>query len=149
MADMATIKKWSLCRPRRSNWLSRFVNGAVVRRVTYFDPENHRQAEGETFFFPAFYKHHCFQHEHEVRAIMLPNTPPSFGNDEERGGRDVAISVSDLVSAVFVSPYADDWFLDAVKDVARLGGLEVPVRFSPLRGLIARDPEVAMKAGGA
>lgn len=124
-------------------------HGAFVRSVTYFDPANHPPPDGETFFFPGFYKHHCFQHEREVRAIMLPKTPPPFGNAEERGGRGVAISVNELVSAVFVSPYADDWFLDAVQDVARLGGLEVPVKFSPLRGLIARDREVGMKAGGA
>jgi hypothetical protein len=110
-------------------------HGVFVSGVTYFDPENHPPPDGETFFFPAFYKHHCFQHEREVRAIMLPRTLPLY-EGEQCGGRDVPISVSGLVNSVFVSPYADDWFLDAVQDVARLGGLDVPVTFSPLRGLI-------------
>lgn len=95
--------------------------------------------------FDAFmHKRHSYEHEHEVRLVMM-DLPVRAQPAEEAdsvadllapspAGVRVPANLSDLIAEVRVSPTAPAWLYDAVVAVTRRFGLESPVRQSDLAG---------------
>jgi hypothetical protein len=81
---------------------------------------------------PFMYKRKSFEHEHEVRAVILTSPYP-----EKVGGQPftpkeitskvmgwpVKVSLEDLLERVYIAPTAPDWFYRAVEAVTRKYGL--------------------------
>ena len=88
---------------------------------------------------PIMYKRKSFEHEREVRAIML-EIPPSGGEGFVVGavpsvyevGAYHEVDTSMLIKEVLVPPYAEDWFTELVRATAETFKLGAPVRKSSL-----------------
>lgn len=94
----------------------------------------------DNLFAPFLNKRKSFEHENEVRAIMVEIPSSEHGLDLSRDICDVGVyhevDVPTLIHEVVVSPFAPDWFLELVKSVAVRYELAVPVR----RSLLAEMP---------
>jgi len=74
-------------------------------------------------------KRRSYDYEHEVRLVVLSDTPVA-------GGQQIACSLDDLVESIFVAPSAPEWFVDAVVGV--LATFETG--WEPRQSDLARDP---------
>ena len=97
-------------------------------------------------FWPFFFKRHSFEHERELRAVILdvPLAPASDEADEMEFiadltlpspvGKPVPVDLSTLMERVYVSPGATEWFRELVQSVCANYGLSVVVEPSALTG---------------
>jgi streptogramin lyase len=74
-------------------------------------------------------KRSSYEHEREVRLVILSDTPVA-------GGQQVACSLDRLVDAIYISPSAPRWFYDVVSSVLARYDRAWEIRQSDL----ARDP---------
>ena len=99
-----------------------------IGRVTYVDYDA-QVIPTDNVLYPFFHKRRGFEHEREVRAIVIDFTattePPEVGAYFE-------VDLSTLVTEIIVAPYADDWFVELVRSVAAKYGLDTVVRKSHL-----------------
>ena len=99
---------------------------------TTFIPENDA-------FKPIMYKRNSFEHEREVRAVIL-EIPPSSDEGFIVGrkpsvyevGAYHEVDASMLIKEVLVPPYAEDWLTELVQTTAETFKLGAPVRKSSL-----------------
>jgi hypothetical protein len=74
-------------------------------------------------------KRRSYDYEHEVRLVVLSDTPVA-------GGQQITCSLNELVESIYVAPNAPPWFFDAV-----LGVLETfETGWEPRQSDLARDP---------
>ncbi len=86
-------------------------------------------------FAPYFYKRSSFQHEREVRGVILPfigDTSQSILGNQKTFALPVPIDCKSFVKAVYVSPYAPGWFEDVLKETCRRFGFNFDVKRSDL-----------------
>lgn len=77
---------------------------------------------------PFLRKRYHFEHEREVRAIVVSQLPL----EEHDSGMSLPVDLSTLVHEVVVSPLAQNWLAELVKSVATKYGLAAPVIASSL-----------------
>jgi len=111
-----------------------------LRAVRYLDYRTESWGE-PTLFSPAFHKRRSFEHEREVRAVVVRPTYEDLrtGRADREGtpsGRGVAVpvAVDTLVEKVVVSPGAPGWFVDLVASLSHRLGLERVPLVSDLAG---------------
>lgn len=107
-----------------------------VGKVNYIDYQNYVIPQ-DNFLHPYLHKRKSFEHENEVRAIMMCFPPLAEKNmdlslDTVHAGRYCKVNISSLVQEVVVSPYAEDWFLELVVSISNNYGLSAPVHRSSL-----------------
>lgn len=79
------------------------------------------------------FKHEAYKYEAEVRIVV-----PKQDDTWESNPSDLRLPMSDLnalLRSVVVSPEAEDWFCELVKDISRKYGVTVPIRRSQLTSL--------------
>ena len=78
---------------------------------------------------PFFFKRKSFEHEREVRAVILDLDDENIQNFSPRYdvGNYYEVDISILIHEVVVAPYAQDWFLELVQSVADRYKLKAPV----------------------
>lgn len=108
--------------------------------VQYIDYENAEIPDGN-IFYPFLNKRKSFEHEHELRAVILEIPNPSrdriiwdAGPPDDGIWKPVALG--ELVETVFVAPSAAPWFVDLVKSV--VGRYELT--FDVVRSSLEAEP---------
>lgn len=103
-----------------------------IGRVSYVDYD-------ETFFTSDsyfWYKRKSFEHEREVRAMVIADDDlrKKMVEDYKRGTIvvNLPVDLEVLIQNVYVSPYADVWFRDLVADELKQCNLEKQVLYSSL-----------------
>jgi hypothetical protein len=114
------------------------VNPCVyIGKVLYIDYAKAVMPEGNAFW-PFIHKRLSFEHERELRAVML-KSPPTRG--EGKGfnleapappGMAMPVDVERLVNHIFVAPSAPTWFRELVENVLARYSLKKPVDQSSL-----------------
>lgn len=86
-------------------------------KVKYINYEKDWIPESD-IYYPFIYKRLSFEHERELRAIFN-STEGELGNDFERteNGYWVKLNLQTLVQRIYVSPEAQDWFVELVERV--------------------------------
>jgi hypothetical protein len=77
--------------------------------------------------FPHFFKRKAFEHEREVRAVIIDQHA-----DPKVVGKTVGITPQSLILGVKVSPLCPSWFLEIVQDVTRKYELNADIAVSSL-----------------
>jgi len=96
--------------------------------VKYTDYEN--EIISEKYIFDRFlHKRNSFEHEKEVRAIIL-NT---HNNALSEMGLYVKVNLNLLINKIYVSPYSKKWFIELVQSVAKRYHLKADVVNSSLK----------------
>ncbi|GIN93302.1 hypothetical protein J22TS1_43530 [Siminovitchia terrae] len=89
---------------------------AVIRKVIYIDEDNHlvyAPPDNDPYSMINFFsiKKKYYKYEEEIRVILI---------DETDKKNTIKINkIEDLISKIYVSPFAEDWFLQLVKKVVR------------------------------
>ena len=107
-------------------------------RLRYVDYRTARMPR-ENVLWPLTFKRKSFEHEREVRALIVDYSRLSNALPEDlesvaipAGGLAVIVQVEDLVSEVLVSPSAPAWYAEAVLSATERLGLRFPVRVSEM-----------------
>jgi hypothetical protein len=95
--------------------------------VVSYDPSEMVRTYGTAS--ECFYKYPIFAGEKEVRLVTYSDRAPEVGR-----GVYVDVDLPRLVKKVFVSPDAEDWFVDLVKGVLSSASLAVDLHRTELRG---------------
>ena len=112
--------------------------GVYIGRINYVDYDTTFIPEGDAFR-PFMHKRKGFEHEREVRAVILELSPS--GSEGFIIGRQPSVyevgtyhevDTSVLIKEVVVPPYAEDWFTELVQATAETFQLGAPVRKSSL-----------------
>jgi hypothetical protein len=90
---------------------------------------------------PFMYKRKSFEHEHEVRAVILTSPyPEKVGGQQDTPedviskvtGWPVEVSLEDLLERAYIAPTAPDWFFEVVESVTKKYALSLEVERSSL-----------------
>jgi hypothetical protein len=105
-------------------------DGAFLGAVSYVDYEMDEMATAGNMLSPFMHKRPAFQYEHEVRAVLWPFnmkgtiTEPVADLALDRFPSPVALpavsipwKAEEVLDAVHISPYAEEWYRDAVAAV--------------------------------
>lgn len=96
---------------------------ATIGRVRYIDYDKEYPDIG----FPHFFKRRAFEHEREVRAVIL-----DMGTPVESEGKVVDVALDRLITAVRVSPLSPSWFRSVVQNVTATYDLDAEILVSSL-----------------
>lgn len=103
------------------------ANDIYIGQVRYLDYESvlERVPEEQNAYAPFVCKSVVYQHEHEVRAVLLDLVV--MGQDDTPRGRLVPVDLPSLVEHVTVSPLAPDWFESVVGETCKRFGYQFAV----------------------
>ncbi|MFC1917934.1 hypothetical protein ACFLXH_04700 [Chloroflexota bacterium] len=107
-----------------------------IGEVEYRDYFNQKISENN-FFSPFLHKRSSFEHEQELRAIILTYNKtkenlPNFKNPPSQDGISVPVDLGKLIQNIYVAPTSPKWFVELVKSVSKKYGLAKPVIQSEL-----------------
>jgi len=89
---------------------------------------------GSNFFAPFLHKRKSFEHEKELRALVLEYTRtkdglPNLSEPPSSDGIGVPVDLEKLIANIYVAPENPRWFLELVKSVTRKYGIKkIPVQ---------------------
>jgi hypothetical protein len=85
---------------------------------------------------PLVHKRKAFDHESEVRGIVLQSLPEDLASSNAARGIFVPTDIRTLVKEIYVSPNSTRVFLETVEGMAKQYGLECPI----IRSSLADEP---------
>ena len=118
-------------------------DGLIVGKVKYID-YRYEQIPETSFVYPFLYKRKSFEHERELRALIvrLPKEKDKNGGEVVKldssqetiqgDGIKVNVKLEQLIHAVYVSPTSKVWFKELVESILNEFGVNKPVSLSPL-----------------
>ena len=115
---------------------SKTEDNIYMGKVNYIDYE-HQVIENANLYSPFLYKRKSFEHERELRAIVIktPRMGPKgldFTIDTINTGILIPIQLSLLIERVYVSPDAPNWFTQLVQSIISKYNQNIPVTQSSL-----------------
>jgi hypothetical protein len=87
-----------------------------VGRIGYLDYETEWFPNGN-LFYPVMHKRRAFAHENEVRMLKLLHSHVPLESPIGPPGLQVPVDLESLVQAIYVTPYAQPWYAEAVEAV--------------------------------
>jgi hypothetical protein len=105
-----------------------------IGMVKYIDYRTERIPEINSLY-PFIYKRKSFEHEKELRAIILDWEREYLGKKRSsslKNGEYVSVNIKNLVEKVYVSPNSEEWYKKLVESVIKNYGLELTVEDSSL-----------------
>jgi len=94
-----------------------------IGKIEYVDYE-HAVIDWKNIFSPAMYKRKSYEHEKELRAIIM--------NGENVSGKLVSTDINVLIDRVHVAPNSQKWYYELVKKTVKRYGLDKEVIDSAL-----------------
>lgn len=106
-----------------------------IGKVAYIDYKTDWLPEGN-MFYPFLHKRKSFEHEQELRAIIMINpvtTGEQLNLDKEvvSRGEYIDVNLDMLIENVYVAPTAQDWFYNLVTSIMK--------RYDLKKGLVRSD----------
>jgi len=102
----------------------------LIGQVKYIDYKKERMEE-KCITDRFFYKRKSYEHEEEIRIILLKNLngelPSTIQAVETEGGVYVETQIDTLIEKVYVAPNSPDWFRELVKRILKLYGFHKEV----------------------
>jgi len=112
----------------------------LLGQMTYLDYETDKNPPPDELSL-LMRKRQAFEHEHEVRAVIVPHNRPRAANSGHRVPEDTVINVpwraNEHLEYIYVSPYAEEWYRDVVVAVLERFAPELVDRlqWSHMRGV--------------
>ncbi len=109
-----------------------------VGQVRYIDYE-HQVIEGDNALTPFIHKRKAFEHEKELRAVIVQPPPPGpkgldFGVETIQKGIPVPVDLHVLIQRVYIAPQAPAGLVDNIKSLIDKHGFKFHVSISGLSG---------------
>lgn len=105
-----------------------------IGSVTYIDYES-QGFPLDNLFYPAMHKRLSFAHEHEIRLVKTFSAYWGMQARESPPGVTIDWSAETTIEAIYVNPYAPEFYRDVVCSIMRrvMPALEPRVRWSQMR----------------
>ncbi len=149
--DTESAAMWEIClqsnegvaikstfRRLKDSFLSHKQDDIFIGKVKYIDYTREMIPKGY-IFNPFLYKRKSFEHERELRAVILKFASPQESVekpilyvDPKWFGIYVKTDLDRLIDAIVVSPSVPDWFIDLVSSIMKKYGLSKKVEQSEL-----------------
>lgn len=100
-----------------------------VGKVTYIDYEL-QFFPANNLYYPVMHKRLSFSHEQEVRAVKLLPEHVGTAPFESQPGQSIDWPTADVVHALYINPYAPEYYRDVVCSVVRALAPELEQRVS-------------------
>ena len=107
-----------------------------IGKVNYIDYE-HQVIEDANLYSPFIYKRKSYEHERELRAIVMK--PPPLGRkgldftvDTIDFGINIPVIIDALIESVYIAPSAPDWFGQLVESALKKYGYTFPINQSTI-----------------
>jgi hypothetical protein len=101
-----------------------------MSEVHYVDYKNDRIPDGN-INWPIIHKHKAYNYEKEVRLIyslpIKPGIEVDWSKEESPTGKSLPVDLSSLLEKVVISPYAEQWYIDLIKDICSKYELDKPI----------------------
>ena len=109
---------------------------AEISTVRYIDYKKSFLPD-TNLYIPFVYKRKSFEHEQELRAIILNIDSEVWKKgswpDAQAVSKNIKIDLNALVNRVYLAPYSEKWFEDIVRDVTKQYGFSnIKIHRSPL-----------------
>jgi hypothetical protein len=108
-----------------------------LTEIKYIDPETDFTGDPGNLNSPVLYKHKAYSFEDEIRLIHQVNTEDKFDYDwdseKNKSGKSLKINLDFLVDEVILSPFAQPWFFEMIKDLMDKYNLNKPLKYSILK----------------
>lgn len=78
--------------------------------VEYFDPSGESKWDWGTYLRRILHKRHFYEHENELRAVILSDD----GYDFNDSGASIKVDINILIENIFISPSAPKWIFELV-----------------------------------
>jgi len=91
-------------------------NDLYVGKIGYLDYETEWFPDGN-IFYPVMHKRRAFTHENEVRVLKLNDEHFTYESALGPLGLLVPIELESLIQAIYINPYAQPWYAEAVEAV--------------------------------
>ena len=97
------------------------IDDVMISEVYYYDHKNvgfqsEVAPESAWQIAPVIHKLKSFEHEREVRLIAIGSTPEK--------GISIEVDIVQLISEIWTSPQAEEYFVELIKSVVRQYGLD-------------------------
>ena len=103
--------------------------------VNYIDFNDYNNGTSNKVFLPyesIWYKRKSFAHEKEFRVVITDYRRPAFRD----WNKSIFVNLNQLIENIYISPEADSWFFELVKDIIRNRyNLDLNVKQSELNAL--------------
>lgn len=127
VAIQSTFKKFANC-------FHDVKEGVYIGTVNYVDYDSVIIPD-DNAFWPFVHKRKSFEHEKELRAIMM-KLPPGADSDwlkaQEIPGLEIQVDLEALIEKIHISPTAPLWFKDVVKSTCEKFNLNKEIQDSKL-----------------
>lgn len=104
-----------------------------MSEVHYIDYENDVIPDGNTNW-PIIHKHRAYEYENEVRLIhTLPfeaGIKYDWSKEELDTGKYLSADIDELIDEIIISPYAEQWYIDLIKDICGKYGFKKTIHKS-------------------
>lgn len=96
-----------------------------IGKINYINYESQWFPAGNSYY-PVMHKRRAFAHEQEVRIVKtyMDQHPFEYEKPFATQGLRLPINIENVIKAIYISPYADEWYADVVKSVVE--------KFAPL-----------------
>jgi len=137
IAIQSTVNRLEQCFGSERSQSGFIEPGIFIGKVKYVDYNNEEIPEGY-LINPFFYKRKSFEHEKELRAIIMRYPTKRRGvnfiksPDVFTRGEYLDIDLETLVEKVYVSPMSPDWFKSLVESVMKKYGIDKKTAVSDL-----------------
>jgi hypothetical protein len=121
---------------RLLNSFSGVSQDVYIGKVQYIDYA-HQVIENPNLYSPFVYKRKNFEHERELRAIIM-NPPPLGGKGYDftvstmDNGEYVPVDIDTLIEHVYIAPNARTWFIKLFESILTLYGREYTPQISTI-----------------
>jgi hypothetical protein len=95
--------------------IAKLYDHLYVGKVSYLDYETELFSD-DNLFQRAMHKRRIFEHEREVRMLKTEGSSFSSSNIPPPGLL-VSIKLESLIHAIYIAPYAQPWYMEAVKAI--------------------------------
>jgi len=130
-SDNAIAVTTTVSRIRNAVLDSKYPLKTYIRKVKYIDHLDNPEIEIKPYSNIFSYKQNAYDYEKEVR-IVLDLYHETYKDSDIPKSISMHVKLENFISAVVISPFAEEWFSDLVKSIMIRYKLDVPVKPSRL-----------------
>lgn len=114
--------------------VARSDNDLYIGCIRYIDYDR-ESFPADNLLYPAMHKRRAFSHESEVRLLSVDQIKVDDSQHKPKG-RNIKVNLPELIRGVYISPYAQEWYVDTIRWLVSQSCpmLEERVHWSRMRG---------------
>lgn len=106
-----------------------------LSEIRYIDYDKDYMPDGNKMY-PIIHKHKAYTFEEELRIIHTvkfgQGLAYDWNNEKINQGKYIRVDLNELIDEIVISPYAEDWYIELIRDMCDKFGLKKEIKKSEL-----------------